>query len=59
MSCGCGGLKYIVIRRSVKVYSIHIINNHLYSILKLREESKNMYKLMHLPMVDRNTAVWP
>ncbi len=59
MSYGYKGLKYIVIRGSVKVYSIYVINNHLYSILKLREETKNMYKLTHLYMMDRDTVVWP
>ncbi len=57
MSCECEGLKYIIIKNSVKVYNIHVINNYLYSILKLCEESKNMYKLTHLHMVDRDTAV--
>ena len=55
MSCKCERLKNIVIRGSVKVYSMHFINNHLYSILKLGEESKNIYKLTHLYMVGRYT----
>ncbi len=57
VSCECERLKYIVIEGSIKVYSMHVINNHLYSILKLREELKNIYKLTHLHMVDRDTAV--
>ncbi len=59
MSCGCKELKNIIINKgSIKVYSIHIINNHLYSILKLCEESKNMYKLTYLHMVDQYTTIW-
>lgn len=52
MSCKYERLKDIVIRSSIKVYSIHFLNNHLYSILKLREEPKIIYKLTHLHMVD-------
>lgn len=38
--------KNIVIRSSIKVYNMSQ-NNYLYSILKLREKSKIMYKLKH------------
>ena len=58
MSCGYKRLKNIVIRGSIKVKSMHVINNHLYSILKLREESENVYKLMYSYMVDWYTVVW-
>ncbi len=59
MSCGYEELKNIIISRgSITIYSIHIINNYLYSILKLCEESKNRYKLTHLHIVDCYTAVW-
>ncbi len=60
MSCGYAErFKNIVIIGSVKVYNMHIINNHLYSILKLRyEKSRNMYKLMYSHIVDWYTAVW-
>lgn len=58
VSCGCKGLKNIVIGVSIKVYSMYIINNHLYSILKPRQESKNMYKLTHLHIVDWYIVVW-
>ena len=52
MSCGYEGLKNIVISDSIKVYSMHVINNHLYSILKLRKKSKNLYKLTNSYIVD-------
>ncbi len=59
MSCGCEGLKnFIISRGSIKIYSMYVINNHLYSILKLCEESKNIYKLIYLYMVDWYTAIW-
>ncbi len=58
MSCGYDRLKNIVISGdSIKVYNMHIINNYLYSILKLREELKNVFKLTHLHLVDWYTTV--
>lgn len=46
-------LKNIVISRSsIQIYNIYIINNYLYSTLKLCEKSKNINKVTYLYIVD-------